>query len=329
MNNATAVSFFNDSRNAAAFAPSDNKRADGRYYTRGDPFSHAAFCEWARVAGLPQAKVLEPFAGANNLIKTLRAAGLCETFAAFDILPGDKSVKRRDTLADFPRGFNVCITNPPWLARNSATRRGLPYPQTRYDDLYKHCLAECLAHCGYVAALVPESFIRGGLFTPRLSAFVSLNNGMFADTEHPVGLALFVPRALNTILYCGATKIGELRRLREYCPPASRDGGGVSFNSPDGNLGLIALDNNFCASIRFCEAAELDGYEVRQSCRAITKIRVPGRPQIGAYNRFINSFRKNTMDVFLTAYRGLRKDGFYRRRLDYALARDIISYVGF
>lgn len=316
-------------QSAAAFTPSEQKRAAGRYYTRENPFSHPAFQRWARDAGLPRATVLEPFAGANSLIKMLRAAGLCDSFASFDIAPGDRAVRRRDTLADFPSGFSVCITNPPWLAKNSATRRGLPYPQTRYDDLYKHCLSLCLRRCDYVAALVPESFIRGGLFLSRLSAFVSLNNGMFADTEHPVGLALFTPDARETEIYCGVLRLGFLHELQKHRPLQTRNCSDIVFNSPEGNLGLIALDNNFCASIRFCEAAELDGYEVRESCRAITKILVPGRPQIRAYNRFINSFRKNTMDVFLTAYRGLRKDGFYRRRLDYALARDIINYVGF
>lgn len=314
---------------AAAMSLSDHRRADGRFYTCGDPFSHVAFQQWATLAGLPQTPVLEPFAGSNNLIKMLRASGLCGDSESFDIAPADDEVQMRDTLADFPKGFRACVTNPPWLARNSATRRGLPYPQTRHDDLYKHCLAACLSHCEYVAALVPESFIRSGLFLHRLSAFVSLNSGMFSDTDHPVGLALFAPRAEETIVYCGAKRIGVLSRLKNCLPPASGGGGEILFNAPDGNLGLIGLDNNFRASIRFCEAAELDGYEVRQSCRAITKIKVRGRPQIGAYNRFLDSFRKSTMDVFLTAYRGLRKDGFYRRRLDYGLARDIISYVGF
>ena len=38
-------------------------------------------------------------------------------------------------------------------------------------------------------------------------------------------------------------------------------------------------------------------------------------------------FLNNTQDVLMTAYRGLRKDGFYRRRLDWQLAKDIIYSV--
>ena len=35
--------------------------------------------------------------------------------------------------------------------------------------------------------------------------------------------------------------------------------------------------------------------------------------------------RASTYDVFLTAFKGLRKDGKYRRRMEYRLARDIIA----
>lgn len=307
----------------------EGKRAAGRYYTRSNPFDNAPFRAWARAARLPDAVVLEPFAGGNHLITMLRDAGLCGRAASFDIAPGASGVRRRDSLLSFPRGFDVCVTNPPWLARNSATRRGLPFPQTQYDDLYKHCLWLCLSHCRYVAALVPESFICSGLFLSRLGAFVSLNRGMFMDTDHPVGLALFGAREHSSpLVFCGDKKIGTLAQMRRHRPPSSVDNN-IVFNAPDGNLGLLALDNTSGASIRFCDAAELDGYPVRQSCRAITKIKVPGKPKIKEYNRFIKQFRTATRDVFLTAYRGLRKDGFYRRRLDYALARDIINYVGY
>ena len=320
---------FEYSRVGVRVDTAQNKRALGRFYTAKNPFNNEPFYSWAMRAGLPRVPVLEPFAGANNLIQMLRAINLCDKFASFDIAPGDKTVKKRDTLAAFPQQFNVCVTNPPWLARNSATRRGLPFPHTPHDDLYKHCLSVCLRHCDYVAALTPESFIRSGLFLGRLSAFISLNGEMFEDTEHPVGLALFEPNVDGApVIYCGKTKLGKMDALKKHCPPSSGRGN-IIFNAPAGNVGLIALDNNYRASIRFCRAAELKNYEVKQSCRAITKIKIAGRPNIERYNQFIGDFRHATRDVFLTAYRGLRKDGFYRRRMDYALARDIINYVGF
>ena len=195
----------------------DEKRASGRYYTRGNPFQLKPFQTWVKASNLEHQTVLEPFAGAKDIPRLIDAAHLqCRNWAFFDIEPGAKGIVQRDTLTDFPKGFNACVTNPPWLARNSATRRGLPFPEaTRYDDLYKYALEQCLAHCGWVAAIIPEAFIRSGLFLQRLDDFISLvpqtegkteeenqtrdTSYMFEDTEHPVGLALFVPDATSDV----------------------------------------------------------------------------------------------------------------------------------
>ena len=116
------------------------KRAQGRFYTLGNPFALDPFRRWASEAGIPEKRILEPFAGANHLTHSLTELGLCDQFMAYDIAPENESVTRRDTIASFPKGYDVCVTNPPWLARNSATRRGLPYPETEHDDIYKLCL---------------------------------------------------------------------------------------------------------------------------------------------------------------------------------------------
>ena len=306
------------------------KRAEGRFYTVQNPFQLAPFRAWARMAELPGANVLEPFAGANNLIKMLRAEGLCEKFASFDIKPADKNVRKRDTLANFPRGHEVCVTNPPWLAKNAATRLGYPFPKCAHDDLYKFALEKCLAHCGYVAAVIPESFIRAGLFLERLHSFVSLNCEMFNDTDHPACLALFAPRektgATSPLLYVGGDKAGDYKTLAK-CLPAECKNARIKFNAADGNVGLRALDDTKTASIRFCPPAELRKYKIIHSSRAVTIIKVPGKPDIDGYNKRLNELREKTSDMFLTAYRGLRKDGKYRRRLDYALAKNIIGEV--
>jgi len=77
---------------------------------------------------LPLKTIVEPFAGANSLIRHLESVGYHFAYRAFDIQPAASDVEYRDTLDDFPQGFDVCITNPPWLAKNSAKARGLPFP---------------------------------------------------------------------------------------------------------------------------------------------------------------------------------------------------------
>lgn len=302
-----------------------SKRQNGRYFTAGNPFRHRAFRAWAKRAKLPAGSVLEPFAGSGSLLRRLEAMGLCNKSSAFDLHPAGPGIRKRDTLASFPRGYPVCITNPPWLAKNSATVRGLDFPACQYDDLYKFALEKCLSGCGWVAALVPESFIRTGLFRSRLTDFISLTPELFTDTGHPVGLALFQPRpSPDTRVWSQGARLGLLSDL-EALRPAPRPGGPrVRFNVPGGNVGLVALDNTQTASIRFCEVEELAGYRVKHTGRHITKLQVEGRVRIAAWNGFLNRFREKTHDVLMTSTKGIRKDGKYRRRLDWDLARGIV-----
>ena len=304
------------------------KRQFGRYFTTKNPFEHAAFFKWAEGANLPNRPILEPFAGQNSLITHLQALGLCHDFTAFDIAPAHPEVCIRDTLADFPTGYDICITNPPWLAKNSATHRGLPFPDTGYDDLYKFSLSLCLAHCGYVAALVPESFIRQDLFHDRLTDFISIKKRLFTETLHPVGLALFTPEPPSPIhLWADDSYLGDLASLHyRYLPNCHHPVADIQFNHPDGNLGLIAFDNIRTASIRFCDTDEIAHYHIKHSSRFITRIRTRFDVSINDCNRFLDRFRRDTSDIFLSGYRGLRADGHYRRRMDYALARKIISH---
>ncbi|MGR3984640.1 MAG: hypothetical protein OD817_05215 [Gammaproteobacteria bacterium] len=305
---------------------SASKRQHGQFYTVTNPFAHRAFRQWAQLAGLPNAAILEPFAGCNSLIGHLESMRLCGDYAAFDIEPAAPGVKRRDTMQCFPRGFDVCITNPPWLAKNSATGRGLDFPDCPYDDLYKFSVARCLENCGYLAALVPESFIRSGLFRERLHSFISLTTPIFADTAHPVGLAMFLPEATPHItVYSGRKRVGLLAEIEAHRPKANGRRR-IVFNAPQGNLGLIAVDDTHGASIRFCHPREIDGYEVVSTCRYITRLSVAGdMVSIDKLNDILRQFREATCDVLMTPYRGLRKDGKYRRRLDWNLARGFVS----
>lgn len=304
------------------------ERTIGRFFTANNPFQLAVFKRWAKVAGLPSSHVLEPFAGSSKLINYLEEMGLCNNASCYDIQPAAKGVQMRDTLAYFPQGFDVCVTNPPWLAKNSATVRGLPFPECQYDNLYKLALEKCLEHCGFVAALVPESFIRAGLFQDRLADFVSLTSRLFNNTGHPVGLALFRPESsLDVRVWLDGRCIGLLRELETKRPIPRLEGADIRFNDPNGNVGLIALDNTRQASIRFCDVRELSDYEVKPTGRHITKLSVNGNVNIDKWNDCLNRFRRETWDVLMTCYKGIRRDGMYRRRLDWRLARGIIHHA--
>ena len=150
---------------------------------------------------------------------------------------------------------------------------------------------------------------------------------MFADTDHPTCLALFTPEKTKDVnVYVCNKHLGTLSTLYDFRPPVSGDKI-IKFNHPNGNVGLLGADNTGGDSIRFCDPSELEGYNIRQACRYITKIKVPNNPDIDAYNKLLKKFRKNTYDILMAPIRGRRKDGKYRRRLDFRLARDMIMHA--
>ena len=51
---------------------SNLKRTQGQYFTQYNPFENEGFFEWAKECDLKNQTVLEPFAGANNLIEMLK-----------------------------------------------------------------------------------------------------------------------------------------------------------------------------------------------------------------------------------------------------------------
>ena len=309
-----------------------SKRVHGQYYTKGNPFFLSPFTEWAQKIGLKKRVVLEPFAGANHLIKALREVNYAKDFHAYDIYPQDTSVERRDTIQGFPQGFEVAITNPPWLAKNSASRRGLDFPETTYDDMYKCCLSLCLQYCKYVAALVPATFLQSGLFRDRLDRLIILHDQeMFSDTSNPVALALFTEEPADTEIYYDNELIGKLEELEKHLPRQQKKAK-VKFNDPEGQLGFIAFDSTRARSIRFRPGEEISQEQIKHTTRMITRIRIDTSLRIDQLieklNKAISAFRDQTQDVFLTPFKGLRSDGLYRRRMEYALAkRFILQYA--
>lgn len=309
-------------------SPDRRKRQHGRFYTEGNPFVLAPFKKWAKKIGLATKAVLEPFAGANHIIRALQQEGYAKNFASFDIDPQHPEVKKRNTLTAFPNGYDVCVTNPPWLAKNSAHRRGLAFPTTKYDDLYKHALELCVSNCSYVAAIIPATFLQSGLFLGRLESVIVLHDkNMFLDTDNPVCLALFVPDSKKVSIYHDSTYVGELESLKVHIP-TPRQKKELTFNHPRGELGFIAIDGTEKSSIRFCDVKEIGDYPIKVSSRMITRIKgdvAVDQQIIKKLNQQVAAFREETSDVFLTPFKGLRKDGRYRRRMDYRLARIFID----
>lgn len=327
----------------------DIKKMNGQFFTITNPFVSNPFYKWFE--SIPHEKkknIIEPFAGTNNIVRMIDSLRLSNsTWHCYDIEPSNfnvapyAKVKKCDTIENFPiiKDCYIAITNPPYLAKNSATRSGIPFKYGEYDDIYKKCLEVMLENCEYVAAIIPESFITANLFHERLKIVISLTCKMFDDTQCPVCLALFSPaNEINVengfeIYNQGSiTRIGTYKELHKFVIKSKINRENWSFNDPQGNVGIICCDNTKTASIKFVEGNQIDPKSVKFTSRA--KTRVSGLPESVNLKEFITKcndvlfdYRNNTKDVFLTSFKGLRDDQLYRRRLDFETAKNIMGYV--
>lgn len=305
------------------------KRQQGTYYTNFNIFNHSAFISWLSIAK-PKI-ILEPFAGACNIPQLIKGDF---KWNCYDIAPQQNKYKitKRDTITNFPKGYKVCVTNPPFLAKNSASRKGLYYPNTDYNDIYKHCIELMLTNCKYVATILPETFLQADVFHDRLTCVISIADKVFSDTECPICLALFVPkRQTDFDVWVGDKHVGKYNILKqsnldEYNNLYNK----WVFNEKNGSVGVICIDGKN-TKISFVEGNKIDT-KIIHSSRATT--RISGLPKnidlktfIVKCNEELNQYRVATHDIFLTSFKSLHNDGTYRRRIKFKTIRCIINKV--
>lgn len=312
-----------------------NKRELGQYFTQENPFTHPLFQEWMGNIG-NITTVIEPFAGANNILRLIKESGYDLDWACFDIDPPKENtypkynVEQRDTLADFPKGYDICITNCPYLGKSSARRRKIDYPWEE-DDLYKVSLRIMMENCKYVAVIIPESFITANIHMNRLWGVISLNCKMFDDTECPVCLAMFTPDGQNNIpIWNNYEYLGCLNELQSLDITGKTSDVHWVFNDKDGSIGVKTVDSGQKADCEFFEGEKIPSESIKVSSRSFT--RVSGLPDdidrkefLKECNIILADYREKTKDVLMTSFKGLRKDGKYRRRLDFKTVKSILN----
>ena len=327
----------------------NRKVQHGQYFTKNNPFYLNSFKEWFQLIPKKE-KLLEPFAGTNNLLKMINEIYGDFEFGSFDIDPPKENffkiskIIKQDTLKNMPEGYDFIITNPPYLAKNSSTRKGFSWHKdNKYDDLYKFCLEKMLDKYNFIAAIIPESFIVANIFQDRLYGVISLTQEMFSDTDCPVGIALFVDRKTkkeNKIfendfkIWQMEEYLGTKNELYERSQKSllSTNRTKVIFNDKNGKIGLLGVDNTKESTIKFIRGEHINSNNIKMTSRAITRISIGYDLNnkdldkiILKANQILSDYRKDTKDVFMTAFKGLRQDGKYRRRLDFATAEKILN----
>lgn len=303
---------------------------------------------------------LDPFAGNGHLLQTAKRMGF--NIAGRDV---DEAIciangwgAPNDSILNVPQHDGTFVlTNPPYLAKNSAKRMNAPaaayflpgavisatYKHTNVlDDLFKLAIEQTLAHYEDSIWIVPESVMQDLEHLPHwracLHSVTVLENNPFTDTEHPVCVLIFSSAQPKGELWKNDIRLGtydEIWKLHNDILMLPRSLTPMKFNASNGMLGYRAVDGtkeDNSMRIRFCNGDDLgyDRQRIKVSSRHMTYIDVALQQDaleavIDEANRRIETYRAATHDVFLTAFMGNTKAGVRRRRMDYHLARRLFN----
>ena len=284
--------------------------------------------------------VYDPFAGDGDLLKVADELGFSSKIG-LDI-DDTLNWEVNDSLLKIPHVDNaIIITNPPYIAKQSASRKHLKlekyFNDTKYDDIYLLALDRMLEAQDYVVAIVPESFINSSYEKKNfLSSITVLESNPFLDTENPVCVVCFdgTYKTFDNIkVYKNGKYINSLKRIIDV-RIKPKNNVKITFNDQSGWLGLRAVDStDDKTNIAFAFKKDINynwDEKIKNTSRHITLINVdvPEDKQqqfIEYANNEINSLRKRSSDIVFTPFKGNTKSGIRRRRLDYSLARAILE----
>lgn len=319
-----------------------SKKENGQYFTTVSPFFHPAFVDWAKRCDLKNQVVLEPFAGGNNLIDMLKAEFEIEQYASFDIEPQRSDVKYNDSFANFPTGFSVCVTNPPYLENTAASNKGLAYPKHfQFSNMYKQSIFEISKHVDWFAVIVPSTFIcvskpRDKKLLDRCETIVDFGTGLFEDTLQPVCLALFGPKHnQNTKLWDGNHLVGSYSDVFGKIPSAPKQAWNITNQGQIFFRGYDAVKEK---QMGFYEVTPelLTIYNKSPNHRNNLMFQIPQTlnihtPQdiISQSNLVLNRLRFQTHDMIFPPFYNKRTDGKQRRRAGATLAKKIMDLAVF
>ncbi len=316
---------------------SDTKRQLGQYYTRQEYWLLPQVISFIKSTNSSIA--YDPFAGDGHLLKAVKKLGLNKA-VGLDISKNLRW-KSNDSLIDVPKLNNsIIITNPPYLTNYSAKRKGIYksvakyFEDGKYDDLYQVAIEKCLNNERGVM-IIPETFINSSFPKNRLSSITILEKNPFEDTENPVCIICFddkIKSKKDIKIYKNDIYLGNLEYFEKFRLKPQKHIR-IKFNDISGKIALRAVDGvNPKAYISFMKKEHLD-YDlkgIKHSSRLITLINAQVDNKyldvlIHKSNKILKKYRDDTCDILLSPFKGNRKDGIRRRRLDYQTARAILE----
>ncbi|MDD5144797.1 MAG: hypothetical protein PHW72_01615 [Candidatus Pacebacteria bacterium] len=313
------------------------KQTLGQFFTTNDFWLKNHILEF--IKSTPATIAFDPFAGNGDLLRVAKTIGFKKT-KGFD-LDSNLNWTNNDSLLFIPKIDNsIIITNPPYLTKYSASRKGV-YESVRkyfdickYDDIYQLAIERCLIN-DYGIMIIPETFINSKFSKSRLVSITIIEDQLFNDTENPICVICFdnKNKPYNQVkIYKNDKFIGDLEYF-EKLRRVPHKNIYIKFNSPKGQIALRAVDTtNPERQIAFMRPEQMDYNlsNIRNSSRLITVIELNANNEIidkiiDHSNNLLIDFRRRTEDILLSPFKGNKKNGERRRRLDYLTARAILE----
>lgn len=310
----------------------------GQFFTKGTEWLKPQVLQFIKQSGCTIA--YDPFAGNGDLLAISHLYGI-DKIKGLDIEP-HLGWEVNDSLLQIPTIKDaIIITNPPYLAKQSATRKKINLSQyfntTYYDDLYLLALERMIEAQKYIVAIIPESFLNSSFKNKDLLYSITiLEENPFTDTEVPVCVVCFdgVSKNYKNIkVYKNGSYENNLENIEKYrLKPTHKVK--IIFNDLKGWLGIRAVDSaNDKTFIQFGFKKDIHydwENKISFSSRHYTLVQVdvPLEKQgevITKCNEILKELRIQSSDTILTPFMGNTKKGIRRRRLDFALARAIIE----
>ena len=337
----------------------EKKRELGQFFTRDSIWLRPHIKSHILSLSKKYKSAFDPFAGDGHLLKVSESFGFDSLGCDIDSFISQRNDwQKNDSITNVIKHKDTFVlTNPPYLAKNSARKMKsemIKYFERGYvkgivdsefsilDDLFKIAIAKTINAYKDSIWIVPESGIQDieklPLWKKYLHSVTILEENPFTDTEHPVCVMIFSQDNPKQEIWKNNKKLGkwsELMNTHRMFKKGSAKLVKMKFNDPNGNLGFRAVDGtkeDGSMRIRFCLGDDLNypRESIKISSRHLTYISVNLKESelletIKIANSIIDKYRKSTHDVFLTAFMGNTKERERRRRLDYKLARVIFN----
>lgn len=318
----------------------------GQFFTKEDLWLKPQVKRF--IEKISPSNILDPFAGQGDLLRVINKKYPNISTYGLDI---DKSLgwEVNDSLVCIKDGYDLILTNPPYLAKNSAKRKKLSIckyfnnKNSDFQDIYQIALIKCLEASKNIIAIVPETFIsfiifRSNFFIQYLESITVLEDKLFDDTSCPICVVCLKTYGKNAnTVYKGEKYVNKLTNLllsrKSVIDAGKTIKKEVIFNARDGNIAIICIDGQSANDkIRFLKPQDLkyNKDKIKISSRAITIVNVNLEKKetnevIHIANSILFDYRDNCSDLLLTPFKGNNKNGIRRRRLDFNLAKAILK----